>query len=96
MHTLFTRGLRGEAQKETEIGPIPESWEVARVEEHAKAISKGSSPKWQGFDYVDNGVLFIRSQNVGNGVMEWQDKTYLPAEWNEKRSVQYCKQVTFW
>ena len=29
MHTLFTRGLRGEAQKETEIGPVPESWEVA-------------------------------------------------------------------
>ncbi len=89
MHTLFTRGLRGEAQKETEVGPVPESWEVVRIEEHAKAISKGSSPKWQGFDYVDNGVLFIRSQNVGNGVMEWQDKTYLPAEWNEKekRSV---------
>ena len=28
MHTLFTRGLRGEAQKETEIGPVPEGWGV--------------------------------------------------------------------
>lgn len=28
MHRLFTRGLRGEAQKETEIGPVPESWEL--------------------------------------------------------------------
>ena len=28
MHTVFTRGLRGEAQKETEIGPVPESWRV--------------------------------------------------------------------
>ncbi len=26
MQTLFTRGLRGEAQKKTEIGPVPESW----------------------------------------------------------------------
>ena len=26
MNNLFTRGLRGEPQKETEIGPIPESW----------------------------------------------------------------------
>lgn len=26
--TLFTRGLRGEAQKETEIGPVPESWNL--------------------------------------------------------------------
>ena len=30
MRELFTRGLRGEAQKETEIGPVPESWDVAR------------------------------------------------------------------
>ena len=28
MHTLFTRGLRGEAQKETEIGPVPENWKM--------------------------------------------------------------------
>ena len=84
MQTLFTRGLRGEAQKETEIGLVPESWAVVRVEEYAKTISKGSSPKWQGFDYVEEGVLFVRSQNVGNGVMEWHDKVFLPSEWNEK------------
>ena len=28
MRTLFTRGLRGERQKETEIGMVPECWEV--------------------------------------------------------------------
>ena len=32
MHTLFTRGLRGEPQKETEIGPVPESWDVEPLE----------------------------------------------------------------
>jgi type I restriction enzyme S subunit len=26
MHKLFTEGLRGEPQKQTEIGPVPESW----------------------------------------------------------------------
>ena len=31
MQTLFTRGLRGEPQKETEIGPVPESWETPCV-----------------------------------------------------------------
>jgi type I restriction enzyme S subunit len=30
---LFTRGLRGEAQKETEIGLLPESWDVVQVAE---------------------------------------------------------------
>ncbi|AUM00784.1 hypothetical protein B4966_11855 [Rhodocyclaceae bacterium] len=29
---LFTRGLRGEPQKDTEIGPVPESWEVVPLE----------------------------------------------------------------
>ena len=28
MQTLFTRGLRGETQKETEVGPVPESWKI--------------------------------------------------------------------
>ena len=33
MSTLFTRGLRDEAQKETEIGPIPESWSESTLGE---------------------------------------------------------------
>lgn len=36
METLFTRGLRGEAQKETEIGPVPESWDVSTLGEVAE------------------------------------------------------------
>lgn len=33
MRALFTRGLRGEAQKETEIGSAPESWEIRQLGE---------------------------------------------------------------
>jgi type I restriction enzyme, S subunit len=32
MHKLFTEGTRGEPQKQTEIGPIPESWEVVLLD----------------------------------------------------------------
>ena len=28
LHKLFTEGLRGEPQKQTEIGPVPESWQA--------------------------------------------------------------------
>ena len=31
LHKLFTEGLRGEPQKQTEIGPVPESWKVAEL-----------------------------------------------------------------
>jgi type I restriction enzyme, S subunit len=33
LHKLFTEGLRGEPQKQTEIGPVPESWEVMKLGE---------------------------------------------------------------
>ncbi len=31
MHKLFTEGLRNEPKKHTQIGPIPESWEVVML-----------------------------------------------------------------
>jgi len=33
MHKLFTEGLRGEPQKQTEIGPVPETWEMVSLGE---------------------------------------------------------------
>jgi type I restriction enzyme, S subunit len=36
MRAVFTRGLRGEAQKETELGPVAESWRVGRLGELAQ------------------------------------------------------------
>ena len=42
--TLFTRGLRGEAQKETEIGLVPEGWEVVNLGALGR-IGNGSTPK---------------------------------------------------
>jgi len=38
MRELFTRGLRGEAQKETEIGPVPESWTFNRLGDIADIV----------------------------------------------------------
>jgi type I restriction enzyme S subunit len=43
MRQLFTRGLRGEAQKETEIGPVPESWSVAPIGRYTKLSQYGLS-----------------------------------------------------
>ena len=39
MRALFTRGLRGEAQKDTDIGLVPESWAVGRLDKYATVIS---------------------------------------------------------
>lgn len=43
MHKLFTEGLRNEPQKQTEIGPVPESWEVKPLIDTVEFIDYGVS-----------------------------------------------------
>jgi type I restriction enzyme S subunit len=45
MRLLFTQGLRGEPQKETVIGPIPESWELLQLEQVCSFVSGGTPSK---------------------------------------------------
>lgn len=42
LHQLFTHGFRSELQKETNIGPVPQSWEVLRLGDVAKLQSGGT------------------------------------------------------
>lgn len=53
MHRLFTRGLRGEAQKETEIGLMPENWHLEPIANHFSVVSGGTPSRrvrvfWEG------------------------------------------------
>lgn len=67
MRELFTRGLRGEPQKETEIGPVPESWEVVPLGSLGK-IGNGTTPNrrhaayWQGgtIPWITSGKMYER------------------------------------
>lgn len=45
MHKLFTEGLHGERQKQTEIGPLPESWDVVKLDEICDFMSGGTPSK---------------------------------------------------
>lgn len=50
---LFTRGLRGEAQKETQIGLVPESWTIRSISDLCEIWSGGTPRKsvaqyWKG------------------------------------------------
>ena len=56
MHTLFTRGLRGEAQKEAEIGMVPESWGVEAIRDHFHVLS-GGTPSRRFPEYWTNGQI---------------------------------------
>jgi type I restriction enzyme, S subunit len=65
MRHLFTRGLRGESQQETEIGPIPESWRLVRLGEIC-SLSTGTTPSTKNLSYYNGDVPFIKTFEVVN------------------------------
>jgi type I restriction enzyme S subunit len=63
LHQLFTQGLRGEPQKQTEIGPAPESWEVVPLGEYLTEAQYGISAK--GSESGRYAVLRMTNQRQG-------------------------------
>ena len=55
MRTLFTHGLRGEAQKETEIGLLPKSWEILSVAEAVRPFRFERTQQVPKSEYAENG-----------------------------------------
>ena len=95
MDYLFSHGTKGEPRKQTEIDESPESWEMAELGNCSELITKGSSPKWQGFNYCDEGIYFVRSQNVGLGRLELNEIAYLPKGFNKKEKKSILKKMIF-
>ena len=54
-----------------------------KLEEYADLITKGASPKWQGIDYAEEGTLFVTSENVRKGYLDFTKKKYLPNDINK-------------
>ena len=65
MRQLFARGLRNEAQKETEIGSMPESWEAESISELTNVVYR--YPSYYKIDYVDFGVPEVRGELLKDG-----------------------------
>lgn len=63
--------------KQTEVGVIPEDWMVERLGEQSEFVTSGSRG-WAQF-YSESGALFIRSQNVRDGRLSFEDIQYVSA-----------------
>lgn len=59
-------------------------WEEKVGTEITSKITKGSSPRWQGFSYQDDGVLFVTSENVRDGYLDISKPKYLDPSFHEK------------
>jgi len=85
MQKLFTEGLRGEPQKQSEIGPIPESWELLSIgdlfeTQLGKMLSQkakvGDSPK-----------PYLRNKNVQWGRIDTDD--LLNMDFNDREAEKF-------
>ncbi|MBA4130086.1 MAG: restriction endonuclease subunit S [Hyphomicrobium sp.] len=52
----------------------------------ASKITKGASPRWQGFEYQNSGVLFVTSENVRDGHIDLSAPKFLSEEFRLKMS----------
>jgi type I restriction enzyme S subunit len=64
MHKLFTEGLRHESQQQTEIGPVPKSWEVVKLETVCELVvdCPHTTPK-----FLPCGERVARNFNIRDG-----------------------------
>jgi type I restriction enzyme S subunit len=83
MQKLFTEGLRGEPQKETEIGLVPESWEVVPLGDIAK-VGNGSTPKRNNSDYWEGGEIpWLNSSRIHDQFITEAEQFVTPLAVNE-------------
>jgi type I restriction enzyme S subunit len=46
------------------LGDVPEHWDVTRIKKLASMISKGTTPTTVGAEFTDDGVRFLKAENV--------------------------------
>ena len=66
MDTLFSHGTKGESRKQTEIGEIPESWEIMQLKEIANLRRENVKPEdnqnlnFVGLEHIDSGESILK------------------------------------
>jgi len=65
MQKLFTEGTKGEKQKQTEIGLVPESWEVVELGDVCERVSVNVQPNpdgekpYVGLEHITSGQIYL-------------------------------------
>jgi len=78
MQKLFTEGLRNESQKQTEIGPVPESWDVVELGALAK-VGNGSTPRRANGAYWKGGTIpWLNSTKIHDRFITEADQFVTP------------------
>ena len=83
MQKLLTEGICHTEFKNSELGRIPESWEIIELGKHIKLMG-GYAFKSQ--DSTEQGVKWLKIANVGIQEIKWEQNSYLPINFIEDYS----------
>lgn len=59
------------------IGKIPAKWSIVKIKAGVYKVGSGKTPSGGATTYADEGILFLRSQNVYNTGLELSNPTYI-------------------
>ncbi|MTI71435.1 MAG: hypothetical protein FH751_14410 [Firmicutes bacterium] len=79
--------------KKTKLGIIPEEWQIRQLDKISTLITKGSTPTTYGFDYVKQGINFVKIENLDdNGKLNSESFLKITRECHEKLSRSKLKE----
>jgi len=81
MQKLLTKGIGHTKFKKTELGEIPEEWEVCKF---VKYMDIKSGKGFKSEEYSESGIKLLRIDNVSHGKIVWDTIAYLPHEYAKK------------
>lgn len=59
-------------------------WDIKSVADLSVLVTKGESPKWQGFGYVEKGIRFVTSENVLFGKIDLAKPKFIAEDFHQK------------
>lgn len=83
MRELFSRGLRGEEQKETEIGVVPSSWHLMRVRDIVSVKGGKRMPKGVSLVSENTGQPYIRVTDFYAHSVRDEGVLFVPSEFQK-------------
>jgi type I restriction enzyme, S subunit len=94
MQQLLTGEVRlpgfgqGKSYKQTEFGLIPEDWVLTPLSKISAFITKGSTPTTYGFNWTQDGIIFLRSECVAENGLDLSQSMFISkqAHFTLKRS----------
>ncbi|MCL6572755.1 MAG: restriction endonuclease subunit S [Bacillus sp. (in: Bacteria)] len=77
---LMTKGIGHTEFKQTELGEIPVEWRITTLSEISDFITKGSTPTTYGYEWVESGIQFFKSDVVKEGRFVYGDYKFISEE----------------